>query len=80
VNEPTLMSPTLMHMSATRPKVPELRLVVDLPNPRIDWSVPTWNEPALRFYRSLGTEPMDDWIGYRLSDGQLEALVADAPI
>jgi len=46
---------------------------------RIDWSVLTWNEPALRFYRSLGAEPMDDWIGYRLSGGQLEALAADAP-
>ena len=43
---------------------------------RIDWSVLKWNEPALRFYRSLGAEPMDDWIGYRLSGDQLEGLAA----
>ncbi len=46
---------------------------------RIDWSVLRWNEPALRFYRSLGAEPMDEWIGYRLSGDRLEVLAADVP-
>jgi len=41
---------------------------------RIDWSVLTWNETALRFYRSLGAEPMDEWIGYRLTGGPLRRL------
>jgi GNAT superfamily N-acetyltransferase len=41
---------------------------------RIDWSVLDWNEPALRFYRSLGAVPMDEWIGYRLSGEALAAL------
>jgi GNAT superfamily N-acetyltransferase len=41
---------------------------------RIDWSVLDWNQPALRFYRSLGAEPMEEWIGYRLSGEALEAL------
>jgi ribosomal protein S18 acetylase RimI-like enzyme len=41
---------------------------------RIDWSVLTWNELALGFYRSLGAEPMDEWIGYRLSGEALGAL------
>jgi len=50
--------------------------MVDLRNPRIDWSVLRWNEPALRFYRSLSAEPMDDWIGYRLSGDRLEELAA----
>jgi ribosomal protein S18 acetylase RimI-like enzyme len=41
---------------------------------RIDWSVLTWNETALRFYRSLGAHPMDEWIGHRLTGAALTAL------
>jgi GNAT superfamily N-acetyltransferase len=33
---------------------------------RMEWSVLTWNEPAIRFYRSLGAQPMNDWRVYRL--------------
>jgi GNAT superfamily N-acetyltransferase len=45
---------------------------------RIDWSVLTWNEPALGFYRSLGAVPLDEWIGYRLSGDHLTALAERA--
>jgi GNAT superfamily N-acetyltransferase len=41
---------------------------------RIDWSVLNWNETALRFYRSLGAVPMDEWTGYRLSGTDLTVL------
>jgi GNAT superfamily N-acetyltransferase len=41
---------------------------------RIEWSVLDWNEPALRFYRSLGATPMDEWTGYRLSGDALATL------
>ena len=41
---------------------------------RVEWSVLDWNEQALRFYRSLGAEPLDEWIGYRLSGAALVAL------
>ena len=41
---------------------------------RVEWSVLDWNEQALRFYRSLGAEPLDEWIGYRLSGAALAAL------
>ena len=41
---------------------------------RIDWSVLDWNQSAIRFYQSLGAVPMDEWIGYRLSDEALAAL------
>ena len=34
---------------------------------RINWSVLDWNEPALRFYRSIGAEPVRDWVGYGIS-------------
>jgi len=42
---------------------------------RIDWSVLTWNEPALAFYLSLGARPQDEWIGYRLTEDTLPKLV-----
>lgn len=28
---------------------------------RMEWSVLSWNEPAVGFYRTLGAEVMDDW-------------------
>jgi hypothetical protein len=53
--------------------------MVDLPNPRIDWSVLDWNETALRFYRSLGAKPMEEWTGYRLAGAELATLAVEAP-
>jgi GNAT superfamily N-acetyltransferase len=46
---------------------------------RVDWSVLDWNETALRFYRSLGAEPLDKWTAYRLSGDGLATLGATAP-
>lgn len=34
---------------------------------RLEWSVLNWNDSAIRFYRSLGAVPMDDWTIYRLT-------------
>ena len=42
---------------------------------RVDWSVLRWNESAVGFYRSLGAEPMDEWVGYRLDETAIERLV-----
>ncbi len=33
---------------------------------RMEWSVLDWNEPAIKFYRSLGAKAMDEWTVYRL--------------
>lgn len=41
---------------------------------RFEWSVLDWNEPAIQFYKSLGAEPQDEWIRYRLTGAALEAL------
>jgi len=38
---------------------------------RMEWSVLDWNEPAIRFYRSLGARPMDEWTVYRLTGDAL---------
>jgi GNAT superfamily N-acetyltransferase len=41
---------------------------------RVDWLVLDWNEPSIRFYRSLGAVPMEDWTGYRLTGDALYRL------
>jgi GNAT superfamily N-acetyltransferase len=41
---------------------------------RLEWTVLDWNEPAIRFYRALGAEPMDTWTIYRLGGDALTAL------
>jgi GNAT superfamily N-acetyltransferase len=41
---------------------------------RMEWSVLTWNEPAIGFYRALGAVPMDGWRTYRLAGDALAAL------
>lgn len=44
---------------------------------RMDWSVLDWNEPALRFYRALGAQPMSEWTVQRLSGETLLALARE---
>ena len=41
---------------------------------RLEWSVLDWNEPAIRFYRSLGAVPMSEWTVHRLTGDALDAL------
>lgn len=46
---------------------------------RLEWAVLDWNEPALRFYRSLGALGMKEWIPHRVTGEALETL-ASLPI
>ncbi|HEY8569978.1 GNAT family N-acetyltransferase, partial [Microbulbifer sp.] len=39
---------------------------------RFEWSVLDWNEPAIRFYQSIGAKSQDEWVGYRLAGNALE--------
>jgi GNAT superfamily N-acetyltransferase len=55
------------------------RLAVERGCGRLEWAVLDWNEPSLRFYRSLGAVPLDDWTLYRLSGDALQT-VARSPI
>lgn len=41
---------------------------------RLEWWVLDWNEPALRFYRSLGAIPMDEWTVHRVTGQDLRTL------
>lgn len=41
---------------------------------RLEWSVLDWNEPAIRFYKSLGAKPMSEWTVYRMTAEAIEKL------
>jgi GNAT superfamily N-acetyltransferase len=43
---------------------------------RFEWSVLDWNEPSLRFYRSLGAVGMEEWTVQRLTGDALARLAA----
>lgn len=39
---------------------------------RFEWSVLDWNEPAIKFYQSIGAKSQDEWVSYRLTGKSLE--------
>jgi GNAT superfamily N-acetyltransferase len=41
---------------------------------RLEWAVLDWNTPALDFYATLGSGPMDGWTTHRLNDEALATL------
>ena len=43
---------------------------------RLEWTVLDWNEPALRFYASLGAQPMDEWTTQRLRGDALRHVAS----
>jgi diamine N-acetyltransferase len=45
---------------------------------RMEWAVLDWNEPALRFYRSLGARQMKEWIVHRLTPVEIAKLAAES--
>ena len=53
------------------------RLAVQRDCGRLDWSVLTWNELAISFYKRIGAKHMDDWTTFRLT-GDALAHVAGA--
>jgi GNAT superfamily N-acetyltransferase len=46
---------------------------------RLEWSVLDWNEPAIRFYQSVGAASMDEWTVHRLSGDALRNLAGAPP-
>ena len=41
---------------------------------RFQWQVLDWNEPALRFYESLGAARLGDWLTMRVEGAAIAAL------
>jgi GNAT superfamily N-acetyltransferase len=44
---------------------------------RMEWAVLDWNEPALKFYQSLGARQMKEWIVHRLTPAEIGRLAAE---
>jgi GNAT superfamily N-acetyltransferase len=53
------------------------RVAVERDCGRLDWSVLTWNDLAISFYKRIGAKHMDDWTTFRLT-GDALAHVAGA--
>src|SRR5690606_29156708 len=41
---------------------------------RLEWAVLDWNEPAIRFYDSLGAKPLSEWTTFRLTGAELDRV------
>ena len=45
---------------------------------RLEWSVLDWNEPAIKFYRKLGANPLDEWTTFRVTGEALDRLAGES--
>ncbi|MCF8381602.1 MAG: GNAT family N-acetyltransferase [Bacteroidales bacterium] len=50
------------------------KLAVDRNCGRLEWSVLDWNEPAIKFYKSLGASIMEEWLINRVTGEKLEGM------
>ena len=44
---------------------------------RHEWAVLDWNEPAIRFYKALHAQPMNEWTVFRVTGNALENLARE---
>lgn len=44
---------------------------------RMEWSCLDWNEPSIKFYRSMGAIPMNEWTVQRLTEEAMKKLVEE---
>lgn len=44
---------------------------------RMEWTCLDWNEPSIRFYKSIGAEPVDGWTIYRMTGDAIDAFTAE---
>lgn len=48
------------------------QIAVDKNCGRFEWSVLDWNEPAINFYKSIGAQSLDEWVGFRMTEEQFK--------
>jgi GNAT superfamily N-acetyltransferase len=53
------------------------RIALDRDCGRLDWSVLTWNELAISFYKQIGARSMDDWTSFRLTGDALGQIAGE---
>jgi len=51
------------------------RITLERGYTRLEWNCLDWNEPSLKFYKSLGAITRDEWLGHRLDKAAMEILV-----
>ena len=56
------------------------KLCVERDYGRFEWAVLNWNEPAIKFYRSLGAQPQTEWTVQRLTGDALATLADPSTI
>ena len=42
----------------------------------MEWQVLDWNAPSIKFYKSLGAQPRNSWVNYRLMGKALRELAS----
>lgn len=53
--------------------------VLEMGGARLEWSCLKWNEPSLGFYKKIGAQKMDEWVGLRVDTPEgLEKLAVKA--
>ena len=78
--EDLFVRPQFRQRGAGRALLVELaRIAIERGCGRLEWSVLDWNEPAIRFYRSLGAQMMDEWRINRVTGDALATLAAGGP-
>lgn len=50
------------------------KLAVERNCGRLEWSVLDWNEPAIKFYKSLGASAMEEWLINRVAGKELVGM------
>jgi GNAT superfamily N-acetyltransferase len=55
------------------------RVALDEGCARFVWEVLDWNEPAIRFYESIGAEVLRAWLNVRLEGEALRRLAGEEP-
>ncbi len=53
------------------------KIAVDRKCGRFEWWCLDWNEPSIKFYKSIGAVPMDEWITFRLTGEELIDLAKE---
>ena len=52
------------------------KLAVERDCGRLEWSCLNWNEPSIKFYKSQGAIPMDEWTVFRVTGNELNELAS----
>ncbi|RDW67311.1 GNAT family N-acetyltransferase [Aspergillus mulundensis] len=52
--------------------------VIEVRGRRLEWSVLTWNEPSIQFYKQVGAKAMDEWLKMMVEGEALDRLADGA--